>query len=160
MLLSIFTLKRSIPILFEAPRGSDMIRGSMQPPKLCRTLTSPKFCLILLLIWTSTVAAKASTPDERARQTLEQALQTHGGLERHRALNSLFFKGKGSEFRSTDLQGPDTSTPIKTFHEETIAAFPSQEKILYEQRTGRHDGSFRWRRWMYAGEERTAASQR
>ena len=127
----------------------------MQPPKLSRTLASPKFCLIFLLIWTSTVAADASAQDERARQTLEQALQALGGIERLRALNSLFFKGKGSEFRSTDLQGPDPSTTIKTFHEETLAAFPSQEKILYEQRTGRHDGSFRWRRWMYAGEERT-----
>lgn len=124
-------------------------------PRLCRMLTSPKFGLILLLIWTSAALATTSAQDEKARQTLEQALQALGGLERLRALNSLFFKGKGSEFRSTDLQGPDPSTPVKTFHEETTAAFPSQEKILYEQRTGRHDGSYRWRRWMYAGEERT-----
>ena len=115
--------------------------------------------LLLLLIATTTFAhwpeANHATQDQQAQQTLERALQALGGLEHLRNLNSLFFKGKGSEFRSADLQGPDPSTPTKAFHEETTAAFPSQEKILYEHRTGRHDGSFRWRRWMYVGEERT-----
>ena len=127
-------------------------RSHVNPQKF---LAVSKIWLILLLIWTSAAPAQTSAQDERARQTLEQALHALGGIERLRALNSVFFKGKGSEFRSTDLQGPDPSTLTKTFHEETTAAFPSQEKILYEQRTGRHDGSFRWRRWMYAGEERT-----
>jgi glyoxylase-like metal-dependent hydrolase (beta-lactamase superfamily II) len=110
-----------------------------------------------MLIATVTFAqtSNASPQDQRAQQTLEKALQALGGIERLRTLSSLFFKGKGSEFRSADLQGPDPSTLTKTFHEETTAAFPSQERILYEQRTGRHDGSVRWRRWMYAGEERT-----
>jgi hypothetical protein len=89
-----------------------------------------------------------------AARVLDQSLQALGGLERLRALNSLYFKGKGSEFRSVDLQGPDPSTLVKTSHEELIAAFPLQKKILYEQRTGRHDGSYRWRRWIYSGEER------
>ena len=120
-------------------------------------MQSPKLVFLLALIATVSVtfSASASTQDQQAQQTLEKALQALGGIERLRNLNSLFFKGKGSEFRSVDLQGPDPSTATKTFHEETTAAFPSQERILYEQRTGRHDGSFRWRRWMYAGEERT-----
>lgn len=120
-------------------------------------MQSPKLVFLLALIATVgvTFSASASTQDQQAQQTLEKALQALGGIERLRNLNSLFFKGKGSEFRSVDLQGPDPSTRTKTFHEETTAAFPSQERILYEQRTGRHDGSFRWRRWMYAGEERT-----
>ena len=113
------------------------------------------FILLLCVICTGSSANQASPQDDKARQTLEQGLQALGGIERLRNLNSVYFKGRGSEFRSTDLQGPDPSTLVKTFHEETTAAFPAQEKILYEQRTGRHDGSFRWRRWMYAGEERT-----
>lgn len=119
----------------------------MQTPKL----------VFLILIATVTIgnSSSASGQDQKAQQALEKALQALGGVERLRNLNSLYFKGKGSEFRSADLQGPDPSTPTKTFHEETTAAFPSQERISYEQRTGRHDGSFRWRRWMYAGEERT-----
>ena len=110
---------------------------------------------LLLLIATATSAHNPEVQDQRAQQTLENALQALGGLERLRSLNSILFKGKGSESRSADLQGPDPSTPISASHEETTAAFPSQQKILYEHRTGRHDGSFRWRRWMYAGEERT-----
>ena len=115
------------------------------------------FVLLTFLATTLTVEQQPPrTPqNQQAQQTLDSALQALGGLERLRNLNSLFFKGKGSESRSADLQGPDPSTPVKAFHEETTAAFPSQEKILYEHRTGRHDGSFRWRRWMYAGEERT-----
>jgi glyoxylase-like metal-dependent hydrolase (beta-lactamase superfamily II) len=100
------------------------------------------------------------TVNEKASQTLEQALQALGGLERLRVLNSLFFKGKGSEFRSADLQSPDPTTSTRAFHEETIAVMPAQDKILYEQRTGRHDGSFRQRRWMYEGEERTVLDLR
>jgi len=114
-----------------------------------------KSVLILLLFLSATIISPASSENERAQQTLAQALQALGGVERLRSLNSLYFKGKGSEFRSADLQGPDPSTPARTFHEETTAVLPSQQKILYELRTGRHDGSFRWRRWMYAGEERT-----
>jgi hypothetical protein len=111
--------------------------------------------LVLLLAVIAAFSASAPAQDQQAQQTLEKGLQVFGGIERLRNLNSILFKGKGSEFRSADLQGPDPSTPTKTSHEETTAAFPSQERILYEQRTGRHDGSFRWRRWMYAGEERT-----
>lgn len=114
------------------------------------------FLLVLIAIVTSAHNPDAAhAQDQQAQQTLESALQALGGLERLRSLDSLFFKGKGTESRSADLQGPDPSTPIKASHEETTAAFPSQQKILYEHRTGRHDGSFRWRRWMYAGEERT-----
>jgi glyoxylase-like metal-dependent hydrolase (beta-lactamase superfamily II) len=107
---------------------------------------------------TDTVAPLAiqnNKDSEKARSALEKALQALGGLERLKAIQSLFLKGKGSEFRAAELQGPDPETPIRTFHEETVAAFPGQGKILYEQRTGRHDGSVRWRRWMYTGDERT-----
>jgi len=116
------------------------------------------FTLCISLVLTSSepsLTLAQADGNEKARQALEQALQALGGLERLRALNSLFFKGKGSEFRSTAVQGPDPATPTRAFHEETIAALPSQDKVLYEHRTGRHDGSSRWRRWMYAGEERT-----
>jgi glyoxylase-like metal-dependent hydrolase (beta-lactamase superfamily II) len=112
-----------------------------------------KKSLWIFLLFLAVIAG--SSQDEKAQQTLDQALSALGGLERLRNLNSLYFKGKGSEFRSADLQGPDPSTPTRTFHEETTAVIPAEQKILYEQRTGRHDGSFRWRRWMYAGEERT-----
>ena len=115
--------------------------------------------LLLLFAVAVPLTAHANPKEESqadaAIRTVEQSLQALGGLEQLRALSSLYFKGKGVEFRSVDLQGPDPTSPVKTLHEETIAAFPLQEKILYEQRTGRHDGSFRWRRWMYNGEERT-----
>ena len=116
----------------------------------------------ILLVFVSTfvvspgsASATLDHENDQARQTLDRALSALGGGERLRRLNSLYFKGKGSEFRSADLQGPDPSTPIRTFHEETTAVIPASQRVLYEQRTGRHDGSFRWRRWMYEGEQRT-----
>ena len=125
-----------------------------------QSTTGQRIASIVLLVLTGALVlagpgSAIATPDQKAQQTFEHALQALGGIERLRKLDSLYFKGAGSEFRSADLQGPDPSTPVKTFHEETTAAFPSHERVLYEQRTGRHDGSFRWRRWMYAGEERT-----
>lgn len=114
-----------------------------------------KSVLILLLFLSTAVISPALSQNQKAQQTLDQALDALGGSERLRRLDSLYFKGKGSEFRSADLQGPDPSTPTRTSHEETTAVFPAAQKVLYEHRTGRHDGSFRWRRWMYTGEERT-----
>ncbi len=114
------------------------------------------FLSLLLITVTSPLTSATSEPqNDKAQQTLEQALNALGGVERLRGLKSLYFKGKGSEFRSAELQGPDPSTPTRTSHEETFAVIPAEQKVLYEQRTGRHDGSFRWRRWMYAGDERT-----
>ena len=109
----------------------------------------------LLLLLSLFAPATLAHQNEPAQQTLAHALHALGGIERLRSLKSLYFKGKGSEFRSADLQGPDPSTPTRTFHEETTAVIPAEQKVLYELRTGRHDGSVRWRRWMYAGEERT-----
>lgn len=128
------------------------------------TCQQHRIALILLLLlatgsWTKwdhqASASTSSDPNKEARETLYRALDALGGYDRLRALNSLYFKGKGSEFRSADLQGPDPFTPTRTSHEETTVAFPREGRILYEHRTGRHDGSVRWRRWMYAGEERT-----
>lgn len=102
----------------------------------------------------------ASQTDGRAQQVLDRAIETLGGLERLKSINSLLLRGKGSEYRAVDLQGSTPESPAVTFHEETFAAIFPQDKILYEQRTGRHDGSFRWRRWMYAGEERTVIDWR
>ncbi|MCM3901693.1 MAG: hypothetical protein ND866_08305 [Pyrinomonadaceae bacterium] len=45
--------------------------------------------------------------NEEALAVLEKALQALGGLERLKRLN-----GKGSEFRTADLQGPDSTTLI------------------------------------------------
>jgi glyoxylase-like metal-dependent hydrolase (beta-lactamase superfamily II) len=111
------------------------------------------FGLVLLLLLL--ISATSEPQNDKAQRTLEQALNALGGVERLRALKSLYIKGNGSEFRSAELQGPDPSTPTRTSHEETLAVIPAEQKVLYEQRTGRHDGSFRWRRWMYGGEERT-----
>lgn len=79
--------------------------------------------MIALLLFIVTIPLHFPQTDEASR-VLDQSLQALGGIERLRALNSLYFKGKGSEFRSADLQGLDPSTPVKTFHEELIAAFP------------------------------------
>jgi glyoxylase-like metal-dependent hydrolase (beta-lactamase superfamily II) len=121
-------------------------------------LNPPRHLLAVLLLVFGLPIPLLGQPNSslaEASRTLEQTWQALGGLDRLRSINSLYFKGKGSEYRSTDLQGPDPTTPTRTSHEETIAAFPAQEKILYEQRTERHDGSYRWRRWLYSGEERT-----
>ena len=73
------------------------------------------FLLLLIAIVTSAHNSDAAhAQDQQAQQTLEIALQALGGLERLRSLDSLYFKGKGSESRSADLQGPDPSTPIQS----------------------------------------------
>lgn len=98
--------------------------------------------------------------DKSGQVVLERALQALGGLDRLKQIDSIYLKGKGSEFRSADLQGPDPDTPTRASHEETVAVLPSQNRLLYEHRTARHDGSFRWRRWIYAGEQRTVLDLR
>ena len=117
-------------------------------------------CVLICVVSFARSASSTQQNNESAQVVLERALQALGGLERLKQIESIYLKGKGSEFRSADVQGPDPDTPIRAFHEETVAVLPLQSKLVYEHRTGRHDGSWRWRRWMYAGEQRTVLDLR
>lgn len=100
------------------------------------------------------------SPEPRSRLVLEKALNVLGIGTQLKSIDSLLLRARGSEFRSAELQGPDLQTPTRAFHEETIVVFPNLDRLLYEHRTGRHDGSFRWRRWVYTGEQRTVVDFR
>lgn len=95
-----------------------------------------------------------STADERARQILTAALQALGGVERLNAITSMMMKSQGQEYRSAEVQGYKPEKQTKSDHEETLVVFPTQEKLGFEQRTGRHDGTVRQRRWLYLPDER------
>lgn len=126
-------------------------------------LSAAVVCLVVCVVSFAPGASSTQSNEaknESAQIVLEKALQALGGLERLKQIDSIYLKGKGSEFRSADVQGPDPDAPTRAFHEETVAVLPLQNKLLYEHRTGRHDGSFRWRRWMYAGEQRTVLDLR
>lgn len=98
-----------------------------------------------------------SPSGERARQVLAEALTALGGLERLRSISSIKIKTKGLEHRSAEVQGYHPEKQTSSDHEEIIVAYPSQAKFAYEHRTGRHDGTYRWRRWMLSGDERVVA---
>jgi glyoxylase-like metal-dependent hydrolase (beta-lactamase superfamily II) len=102
-------------------------------------------------------SVKPQAEDQRARRVLDNALRSLGGIERLRALTSILLRAKGVERRSAEVQGyqPDGATNAE--HEETLVVFPSQARLSYEHRTGRHDGTVRWRRWMLSGSERVVA---
>jgi glyoxylase-like metal-dependent hydrolase (beta-lactamase superfamily II) len=75
-------------------------------------------------------------------------------LDRIRALRSVTVRGSGSEFRSAEVQGWSPDTVSRAAHEETLVADFHGQRVSYEHRTGRHDGSTRWRRFIYAGGDR------
>lgn len=97
----------------------------------------------------------AASIDADARRSLDAALEALGGARRLKALASLVIETKGREHRSAEAQGYDPELETDAAHEELMVAVPSEEKFLYEHKTGRHDGTTRWRRWSYERDERT-----
>lgn len=93
--------------------------------------------------------------DEEARRKIEAALDALGGAARLRSLVSVVVRAEGREHRSAEAQGYDPESVTDAPHEETVVAYFSEEKLLYEHKTGRHDGTTRHRRWSYNGDERT-----
>ncbi len=102
------------------------------------------------------VSVSAQTAsDQSAARRISAALDALGGKERIEALSAIVIKTSGREHRSAEEQGYDPERETDTAHEETIVAFPGKDRFLYEHKTGRHDGTTRWRRWSYIGDERT-----
>ena len=96
-------------------------------------LSAAVVCLVVCVV--SFAPSASSTQSNEAKNesgqiVLEKALQALGGLERLKQIDSIYLKGKGSEFRSADVQGPDPDAPTRAFHEETVAVLPLQNKLL------------------------------
>lgn len=102
-------------------------------------------------------APPPAAEDAGARALVNAALDALGGAERLRAAGAIVVRTRGREHRSAEAQGYHPERESDAAHEETIVAYTSEERLLYEHRTGRHDGTTRWRRWSYLGDERTVA---
>jgi glyoxylase-like metal-dependent hydrolase (beta-lactamase superfamily II) len=111
--------------------------------------------LCLTLSVCSAVVANAQQSNEDARRKIDAALEALGGAARLRSLTSVIIRAEGREHRSAEAQGYDPERVTDTPHEELVVAYFSEEKLLYEHKTGRHDGTTRHRRWSYVGDERT-----
>ncbi|MGH7627860.1 MAG: hypothetical protein ACREOF_00400 [Gemmatimonadales bacterium] len=116
--------------------------------------------LLALGIQGTTVHAQQSpattdtTGARGAREQIRLALRALGGEDQVRAIATIEIQGTGAEFRAAEIQGWKPGSRMRSEHRETLVAdFPNQ-RVSHEYRTGRHDGSTRWRRFMYAGEER------
>jgi glyoxylase-like metal-dependent hydrolase (beta-lactamase superfamily II) len=92
------------------------------------------------------------TPD--AASIVSRALDQLGGLERVRAIATLQIRGGGAEFRSAEVQGWSPERVSRAPHEEILVADFRGQRVAHEYRTGRHDGSTRWRRFIYARGDR------
>ena len=117
---------------------------------------APAAALLLLVAFTS-VAWTQQTPPENSADALaivRRALDALGGLDRVRALKIVTVRGSGSEFRSAEVQGWSPDKVSRAPHEETLVADFHGQRVSYENRTGRPDGSTRWRRFIYAGGDR------
>ncbi len=102
-------------------------------------------------------AANRTRPeaDAQARRKIEEALDALGGAASLEAITSVLIKTEGREHSSAIAQGYHPEKETEAAHEETIVAYPAQERFLYEPKTARGDGTYRWRRWAYTGDERT-----
>jgi hypothetical protein len=113
---------------------------------------------VLLLLMPAGAHAQAAdstielAPD--AASIISGALDELGGLERVRAIATLEIRGSGAEFRSAEVQGWSPERVSRAPHEETLAADFRGPRVAHEYRTGRHDGSTRWRRFIYTQGDR------
>lgn len=116
--------------------------------------------LVLLSLANFPLPTYAQEPIEnesRAIRLLRRSLDALGGLERLRALKTIYLAGKGVENLTANVQGlhPENET-IRT-HEESMAVQIQGSDVAYERRTPRNDMSIRWRRTLFRGDERIFA---
>jgi hypothetical protein len=120
-------------------------------------MTAPSALLLALalpfaLLPAQDSVAQVAAPD--AREHIRRALDALGGEERIRAIQTIEIQGTGAEYRGAEVQGWSPAKPTRTDHRETLVADFAHARVSHEYKTGRHDGSTRWRRFIYAGEER------
>ncbi len=120
-----------------------------------RALCLRQCALALCLTFLVCPAAARAQVDEDARRKIDAALEVFGGAARLRSLVSVVIHAEGREHRSAEAQGYDPERATDAPHAETVVAYFAEEKLLYEHKTGRHDGTTRRRRWSYVGDERT-----
>lgn len=99
----------------------------------------------------------ANGQNAEAVRVLNSALQTLGGEAKIKSINSIYFFAKGIEHRSADTQGYEPDQETTTQHEEKLAVFLDGKRLAYEYKTGRHDGSIRWRRIYFTETQRIVA---
>lgn len=92
-----------------------------------------------------------------ALRVLYSAIQTLGGEAKLKSINSIFVHSKGIEHRSADTQGYTPDEETTTQHEEKLAVFNDGMRLSHEYKTGRHDGSTRWRRISFTDNQRIVA---
>src|SRR5262249_11827907 len=71
------------------------------------------------------------------------------------AIRSIVLHGRGTEWRSAQLQGPSPDRPTATPREEWLTVDLAGQRTAIEYDAPRHDGSRRWRRFAYGPKDRT-----
>lgn len=99
----------------------------------------------------------AQGQNAEAMRVLSSALQALGGEQNLRSISSILVKAKGIEHRSADVQGYKPDGEITAQHEEILTVFNDGKRLAYEYKTGRHDGTTRWRRIIFNENQRIVA---
>lgn len=101
----------------------------------------------------------AASPDDGARDVLRSLLSRYGGDSALQVLDDLVLHGTGEEHRGAEVQGYHPERQVTVRHEVWMALRPSDGAAAFEHRTGRHDGSERWRRWAVRGDTTLVADR-
>ncbi|HVT39013.1 MAG TPA: S41 family peptidase [Gemmatimonadaceae bacterium] len=111
--------------------------------------------LLLVLSWQAVAQRADSSTGRRARDLIAQAIEASGGTVRLAAVEGLRIHGVGEVHREAQVQGlaPDRASSESREEWLTIADRGARASLEYRER--RNDGSDRWRRFAYSGDERT-----
>ena len=87
--------------------------------------------------------------DNEALRVLNSALDALGGAAKIKSFKSVYFSAKGFEDNSANGQPSLPGKSVLTAHEEKLAIFLDGERLAYEYKTERGDGTTRWRRFFF-----------
>ena len=119
-----------------------------------------KILVMMLAAVTLPRPAAAQPPSDSVaarlgRSHVMRAFAVLGGDSVLHRIATLDVRGVGTEWRSAEVQGPSPDRETPSPHEEWLVADVRGGRVVHEYRTGRHDGSTRWRRFIYDAETRT-----
>ena len=91
---------------------------------------------------------------EAAVRHIAQSIESYGGLATIRALPALRIHGRGTADHGAIAQGVSPDRVATVPIDEWLTIDRAAERVSHEYRMARSDGSLRWRRFSYEGNDR------
>lgn len=88
-----------------------------------------------------------------AREILERGVESMGGRETLVRVGGIVWEASGTIDKTAERQGRAPEVPSAGSYRESLAVDPAAERVAWEYREDRYDGTWEWIREIYEGDD-------